>query len=338
MSRSTNTALNSNYNHFEATTMVKLWRTRVTVTATAAFMFAASSANVLAGDANAAKAVENAASAGPTQLVLLSLETSAYEAWKSKDARFWETFLSDRFVGWGSLGRLDKVSATKEYTGAGCEIESYSISDVQVTPLSEDAALITHKITVNGTCGGQKNPPGSWAATVYVRDGNQWKAAFHAQAAIIDPAAPPVKPVGREAGNEQKQTKPADQDALTDALLPLEKAIWEAWKDHDAKRLDGLTSTNMQFINIFGIHLATKAEALKNWSGEGCDVKTVGLTDAAATMISPTVGILTFHASANGTCFGQKVGPVWGSSIYVKDGDTWKWDFGINLPARPEGG
>jgi hypothetical protein len=308
--------------------MAKLWRLRVTMTA--AFVFAAGAANVLAGDANAGAPAE------PTQVVLLSLETSAYEAWKSKDAKFWGKFLSDKFVGWGSSGRLDKASATKEYRGTDCEIESYAISDVQMSPLGQDAALITHKITVNGACRGQRNPRGSWAATVYVRDGNQWKAAFHAQAAIVDPAAPPAKPAGKKAGSEEKQTKPAHRDAHTDALLLLEKAIWEAWKDHDAKRLDGLTATNMQFINIFGIHLATKAEALQNWSGEGCDVKTISLTDAAAAMISPTVGILTFHARADGTCFGQKVGPVWGSSIYVKDGEEWKWNFGINLPARLE--
>ena len=314
--------------------MVRVWRMTVT---TAAFVFAAAAANVRAGDGNTARAVEKAASPWPTQAVLLSLETSAYEAWKSKDAKFWETFLSDKFVGWGSWGRLDKSSATTEYTGADCEIESYAVSEVQMTPLGEDAALITHKITVNGTCGGQKKPRGSWAATVYFRDGNQWQAAFHAQAAIIDPAAVPVKPLAKKAGKEQKQTKPSDQDHLTDALLALERAIWNAWKDHDAKRLDGLTAANMQFINIFGTHLATKAEALKNWSGQGCDVKTISLTDAEATMFSPTVGILTFHASADGTCFGQQVGPVWGSSIYVKDGDTWQWNFGINLPARPEG-
>jgi hypothetical protein len=46
------------------------------------------------------------------------------------------------------------------------------------------------------------------------------------------------------------------------------------------------------------------------------------------------VGILTFNATADGTCFGQKVGPVWGSSVYVKHGDAWKWTFGINVPAR----
>ena len=105
-----------------------------------------------------------------------------------------------------------------------------------MTALSEDAALITHKITVDGSCGGRKNPPASWAATAYVRDGSQWKAAFHAEAAITNPAAHPVKPLGAKAGSEQK-ARPVGRDALTDTLLPLEKAIWEAWKDHDAKDL-----------------------------------------------------------------------------------------------------
>ena len=73
---------------------------------------------------------------------------------------------------------------------------------------------------------------------------------------------------------------------------------------------------------------------MKDWSGAGCDVKSVNITDPAGAVLSPTVEILTFRATADGTCFGQKVGPVWGSSIYVKDGDAWKWTFGINLPAR----
>jgi hypothetical protein len=266
----------------------------------------------------------------------VALEKSAYEAWKSKDAKFWGAFLSDGFVGWGSSSRLDKASATREYTGADCDIKDYALSDAQTTSLGHAAVLIAHKITVEGTCGAQKIPPNSWAASVYVRDDNRWKAAFHAEAAVVDPAAP-VTPVGRKSGHQVSLTKPIDRGAHTDVLLALEKTVWDAWKDHDAKRLDGLIATNMQFINIFGIHLATKAEALKNWSGEGCDVKAVSLTDAAATMLSPTVGILTFRASAEGTCFGQKVGPIWGSSIYVKHGDTWQWNFGINVPARADG-
>ena len=42
---------------------------------------------------------EKTAPAAPTKDALVTLEKSAYEAWKSKDAKFWDTFLSDKFVG-----------------------------------------------------------------------------------------------------------------------------------------------------------------------------------------------------------------------------------------------
>lgn len=174
-----------------------------------------------------------------------------------------------------------------------------------MTPLGQNASLITHKISVNGLCDGQKIPPASWAASVYVRHGTRWRAAFHTEAEIVNPAAPAAKPVAENA--HRHHANAMAQDTRTDELLALEKVIWDVWKDRDAQKLDGLTASNSQFIDIFGIHLGTKAEALKNRSGEGCEVKTVSPTDAAATMLSPTVGILTFHGSADGTCFGQKV-------------------------------
>ena len=76
---------------------------------------------------------------------------------------------------------------------------------------------------------------------------------------------------------------------------------------------------------------------MKDWSGTYCDVKSISITDAAGTMLSPTVGILTFKATADGTCYGQKIGAVWGTSVYVKHCDVWKSAFGINLPAGREG-
>jgi len=307
------------------------------LTAAAALVFTACAGNAPANNANAANTAEKAAPAAPTKDALVTLEKSAYEAWKSKDAKFWDTFLSDKFVGYGSSGKLDKASATKEYTGADCEIKSYALSDEQMKPLGNDAALITHKTTVDGICGGQKVPANSWAAGVYVRDGDEWKGAFHAEAPVVDPKAAPAKPVDKKEAPKEDEAKPADRDAGTDAMLAVEKAVWEAWKAHDAKTLEDLTARDISFINIFGTYFATKADALKDWTGAGCDVKSVSVTDAAGTMLSPTVGILTFKGTADGTCYGQKVGPIWGTSVYVKDGDAWKWAFGINLPARREG-
>jgi hypothetical protein len=115
------------------------------------------------------------------------------------------------------------------------------------------------------------------------------------------------------------------RDAGTNAMLAMEKDLWEAWRAHDGKRIEELTAGDISFINIFGTYFATKADALKDWTGTGCDVKSVSVTDAAGTMLSTTVGILTFKGTANGTCYGQKVNSViWGTSVYVKDGDEWK--------------
>ena len=129
------------------------------LTAAAAFIFAACVGNALANNASAADTPERTAPPGRIKVELITLEKSAYEAWKSKDAKFWGTFLSDNFVGWGSFGKLDKASATKEYTGTDCEIKSYALSDEQVNLLGKDSALITYKATVNGTCGGQSSQP-----------------------------------------------------------------------------------------------------------------------------------------------------------------------------------
>src|ERR1700752_4738734 len=88
--------------------------------AAVAVVFTACDGNAPANKANAASAAEKIPRAAPTKVPLVTLEKSSYEAWKSKDAKFWDTFLSDKFVGWSSSGRLDKTSGTEEYTGAEC--------------------------------------------------------------------------------------------------------------------------------------------------------------------------------------------------------------------------
>jgi hypothetical protein len=60
----------------------------------------------------------------------------------------------------------------------------------------------------------------------------------------------------------------------------------------------------------------------------------IRVTDGFASALSPTVEMLTRKGTADGTCGGQKVGGtvIWGVSIYVKDGDAWKFAFGMNSP------
>jgi hypothetical protein len=268
---------------------------------------------------------------GTTDLtrVLNGLEEASYRAWQSKDTKFWSIFLSGRFVSWGSSGRIDKAAAAREWSGTNCKIFSYQISDSEVTRLTPEVAVITHKTTVDGSCGENRLPNASWTATAYVLEGARWKAVFRAGSAIVDPVRLPKRTVDTTAA-----ARPVSHDANTEAMLSREQAIWDAWKDRDAKRLDALVPQEIQFIDIFGTHIGTRAETLSAWSGRGCDVKSFRLADARATMFTPDFGILTLYATVDGSCFGQPVIPIWTSSFYVRRGDTWVWSFGINIPAH----
>lgn len=271
-------------------------------------------------DASGAKDVPRAIS---------GLEEESYRALKAKDTKFWASYLSERFVSWGADGRIGKAGAVEEWSSPECKIASYTISELQVSQLTREAAVITHKTMVDGSCGGRRLPSASWTATGYVLEGEKWKAVFRAASAILDPAKLPKPAVDRNAAGTT-----ASQDIYTVAMLDRERAIWDAWKDRDMKRLDALVPPEIQFINIFGTHIGTRAETLENWSGRGCDVKSFQLGDARATTFTPDFGILTLQATVDGTCFGQPVIPIWTSSFYVKHGGTWVWSFGINIPAH----
>jgi hypothetical protein len=283
----------------------------------------------LHGHAQATKAGGEHRGATDLTRVLSGLEEESYRAWQSRDTRFWSAFLSEKFVSWGSSGQIDKAAARREWSGTNCKIVSYKISDSQVSRLTPEAAVITHKTTVDGACGGNRLPSASWTATAYVLEGTQWKVAFRAGSAIVDPAKLPKRTVDTMVAG-----RPVSHTANSEAMLNREQALWDAWKDKDAKRLDEQMPQEIQFIDIFGTHIGTRAEALSAWSGQGCDVKSFRLADARATMFTPDFGILTLYATVDGSCFGQPVIPIWTSSFYVRRGDTWVWSFGINIPAH----
>lgn len=269
--------------------------------------------------------------AAPTKEALVALDKSAYEAWKTKDSKFWDPFLSAKFVGYGSTGRLDRAAAIKEYSGTDCDIKSYTLSDEQMTPLGADAALITYKVAVDGTCGGHKVPANSWAAGVYVREGDKWKGAFHAESPIPDPNAKPdqaaastAKPAATTSATEPKP------DAATDALIALEKKAWDDWKNKNAKGLDEWAGKDLVAFTSKG--RSDRATALKTWAEDGCEVKSVSLTDPASVSLSPDFSLLTFKAGVDGKCQGSAIPSENGISIYGKEGGAWKALFTMGTP------
>lgn len=278
-----------------------------------------------------ARSAETASTPTPSSNVareLSALEERSYDAWKAGDAKFWNGFLSDHFVGWGPSGRIDKRAAVAALGGADCQIGSVRLVGTQVTELTPTVALLTHRTEVSGTCRGKALPPAAYTATVYVREGGLWKAGYRAQSSIVDPMK-----ATRPPGGEAWTGGPSRTDAATRQLLAREQAVVTAWKDRDSGRMAALFGPKLQFVDIFGDHIGDRGEALKAWSGDGCDVKSFDLRGAKATMFGPDFGVLTYLGIFDGKCFGQDLWPIWATAFYVRHDDVWLWSSGINVLA-----
>lgn len=290
--------------------------------------------------------------AAPTVEALMALDKQANEAYMKGDSKVFEGILSDKFVILTDDGqRMDKAATVKMVAGVKCDIKSMDLTEPAMSMIDADTYALSYKASWDGTCNepdgkSMKVPSPIRSASIWIRSGEKWQAVFHGENLIIDPKnLPSAKPEARKppqnkepAANSNTASNAAPSatpDANTDALVKVELALWEAWKAHAAKKLDDLMAKNVSFVNIFGAYLATRADAMKDWTGALCEIKNVSVTDGFATALSPTVEMLTRKGTANGTCGGQKVGgtDIWGVSIFVKDGDAWKFAFGMNLAA-----
>ncbi len=303
---------------------------------------------------NTTKPVANA----PTADALMALDKQANEAYVKGDSKFFEEMLSDKFVIVTDDGqRIDKAATIKMIAGVKCDIKSMDLTEPAMSMIDADTYALSYKASWDGTCNDPdgkptKVPSPIRSASIWVRNGDKWQAVFHGENLIVDPKIPPK--AAPAASPKKEEPKKDDQsaansntaantpapanatpDANTDALVKVELALWDAWKAHDAKKLDELMAREVSFVNIFGTALPTRADALKDWTGTNCEIKSVSVSDGFASALSPSVELLTRKGTADGTCGGQQVGgtDIWGVSIYVKDGDAWKFAFGMNLSA-----
>jgi hypothetical protein len=120
-----------------------------------------------------------AMSRAQSQRLIISTEKKLWEAWKAKDMKVFKANLSADSVMIGDTGVASKADALKEMESMTCEVKSYSLSDIKVTFMNNDAALMTYKATQDAICGGQQVPAAIWATSAYVKRGGRWYAASH---------------------------------------------------------------------------------------------------------------------------------------------------------------
>ena len=307
------------------------------------------------GNTNANTNAAKPTAAAPTRETLLDMDKKANEAWIKGDKAYFEGFLSDKFVSFERGQRMTRAELLQMIGSFKCDVKTWSLDDPQMEKIDADTYIVSYKGTFDGTCTGpdgkaEKLPSPMRAASVYVRSGDTWKGAFHSETLIIDPKAPPPPPAKTEPKKEEpkKDDKTASStnassaapakptpSANTEALVKLHQAGWEAFKAKDAKKFDEMLTANFSMVDPLGGWMTGKANIVKQWTETmKCEgITKVSVTDGFSTALSPTVELLTLKGTADGTCDGQKNGPLYQSALYVKEGNAWKLAFMFESPA-----
>lgn len=280
-------------------------------------------------NAEIAKKVESTVAAAPTKTMLVELETKAFEAWKKKDAAFWNTHLDDRFVSFTDGKRADKAGEIKMLSESKCDITSHAFSDEKMVPVGNDAIILTAKATIEGSCAGKKLPSPITFGTLYVRSGETWKAAYHNEVPIVDLKA--FKPNASKAEPSDGPTE--DSDPFASRLVSIEKRAWEALRSKNRSQIEASMTEDVTLIDQTGKVTVGKKDVVGVWTDPTCDIKSASPIQATASEVSDIIAILTYKGTMAGTCEGQPVSDFWGTTIFQKDGGEWKAVYQFRTPA-----
>ena len=131
----------------------------------------------------------NASNSAPPTVIAPSANTDAlvkmhqagWEAFKAKDANFFNNALATNFGFVDPMGgyHATKAETIKAWTETmKCEgITSVKVSDGFATSISPTVEILTLKGTADGTCDGTKNGT-LYQSAVYVKEGDTWKLAY----------------------------------------------------------------------------------------------------------------------------------------------------------------
>jgi len=132
-------------------------------------------APVCLAQASSAKPAKSASN----ETAITDLETSAWEAYKNKQADAFKKLMSKDYSGEYAEGikNLDTEVADM----AKADLRDYSLADMKVVFPSTDVAVITYKSTIQQTSEG-KDMSGTYnSGSILVKKGGKWLEIFHTE-------------------------------------------------------------------------------------------------------------------------------------------------------------
>jgi Domain of unknown function (DUF4440) len=128
-------------------------------------------------------AQENQADKVALKETLVKLEKQSWEAWKERDGRFYQNFLSNDHVELGTHGPFGKASVVNFVASPVCTVKSYAVDHFELTAFDADTALLTYHAAQETICSGKPVPSPVWVSSLYIKRDGRWLNALYQQTA-----------------------------------------------------------------------------------------------------------------------------------------------------------
>lgn len=112
-----------------------------------------------------------------------------------------------------------------------------------------------------------------------------------------------------------------------------ETALWNAWKNKDAKPFQMWLAADSVMIGDQGV--GTKGDVTQMMATMPCEVKSFTLSDWKIAMADANAALVTYKGAADGTCGGQPIPTVWASSVWVNRRGKWLAFSHQETPVKP---
>ncbi|WP_445736198.1 nuclear transport factor 2 family protein [Mariniflexile sp.] len=115
---------------------------------------------------------------------IIALEKAGWDAWKNKNAEWFQTNTSEEFLSINSEGISNKSQVIASITD--CDVKSVSIDNFGFVVIEKNVVLLTYIATQDGNCGNTRLAPKVRASVNYVKKRGKWLEAFYMETPIKD--------------------------------------------------------------------------------------------------------------------------------------------------------
>lgn len=114
----------------------------------------------------------------------------------------------------------------------------------------------------------------------------------------------------------------AQEPALKDTLVALEKQSWVAWQNRDGDFFNHFLSDDHVELGSGGP--SGKSYVVKSVASKACVVTRYAVDHFTLTQFDANTALLSYHAEQQTKCGSAMVpSPVWAGSLYVRRGGRW---------------